>query len=340
LIGIVGDTEFEFAFLGAQDDRLAVQSADHVKGRLGFTAQGQFQEVLLDGGFEGPAQLRLNGEEAVGRTEALQALVWAAVVIIFDPQLDALARVLEAGELGADQKLLPDRGPETLDLAQGHGVVWAASDMGHAVFLQLGFEAAGAAPGGVLAAVVGEHFARRVELANGSAIDLDDRFGGGTAEQVHAGDVAGMVIEVSDEIRVTAAQPEGENVRLPELVGRGALEEAGPGDIPGPLAARGRHELGLLQALADGAGTGREQKPAAQHLGDAFDPEGGMLLLERQDLLGDRRGQFFVGRLPAGAGLQGFLPTGLVPFDPAKERVLVHVQFLAQQAQCIPALQV
>jgi hypothetical protein len=39
----ITDTEFEFALLGAEHDRLAVEPAHHVEGRLGFAAQGQFQ---------------------------------------------------------------------------------------------------------------------------------------------------------------------------------------------------------------------------------------------------------------------------------------------------------
>ena len=102
------DTEFEFALLGAEDDRLAVHAADHVEGRLGFAAQGQLQEVFLDAGLEGLAQLGLDLEEAVRRAQAVDALVRALVVVIFDPEFDALAGVLEAVELGADQELLPD----------------------------------------------------------------------------------------------------------------------------------------------------------------------------------------------------------------------------------------
>jgi hypothetical protein len=299
LVLIVGDTEFEFAFLGAQDDGLAVHAADHVEGGLGLAAQGQFQEVVLDAFFEGLAQLGLNGEEAVGRAESGDALVGPLVVVVFDPELDALAGGLEALELGADQELLPDGGPEALDLAQGHGVMGAGLDMGDAVFLEFGGEAAGAPPGGVLAAVVGEHLARGFELGDGDAIDLDDGLGGGAAEEVGSDQVAGVVIEEGDEVGIAAAQPESEDVRLPHLVGGGPLEEARAGDIALFLFGRGRHELGLLEALAHGAGAGRQEEPAAQQLGDALDAEGGVGLLESQDLLRDGGGELLVAGVTA-----------------------------------------
>jgi hypothetical protein len=54
---LITDTEFEFALLGAEHDRLAVHPSHHVKGRLGFAAQSQFQEIFLNAGFDGVAQL-------------------------------------------------------------------------------------------------------------------------------------------------------------------------------------------------------------------------------------------------------------------------------------------
>jgi hypothetical protein len=54
---LITDTEFEFALLGAEHDGLTVHPADHVERRLGFAAQGQLQEVVLDAGFDGLAQL-------------------------------------------------------------------------------------------------------------------------------------------------------------------------------------------------------------------------------------------------------------------------------------------
>jgi hypothetical protein len=329
LVLIIGDTEFELALLGAQDDRLAVHPPDHVEGGLGFAAQRQLQEIGLDAGLDGFAQFGLDGKETIRRTEAVEALVRPLVVVVFDPKLDAVPGVIEAAKLGADQVVLPDGGPKPFNLAEGHRMMRAGFDVGHAILLELGGEAAGAAPGDVLAAVVGEHLAGRFELGDGGAIDLDDRLGGGAAEQVGADDVPGMVIEEGDEVGVAAAQPEGEDVRLPHLVGRGALEETGPGKVLGFLFGRRRHEVGLLQTLADGGGAGRQQEPAAQHLGDAGDAEGGVLLFELHDFGGDGGGEFLDAVAPIGPVLQGVLAALLIPFHPMEQTVLIHPQFLA-----------
>jgi hypothetical protein len=152
---LITDTEFEFALLGAEHDGLAVHAAHHVKGRLGFAAQGQFQEVFLNAGLDGFAQLGLDLEEAVRRAHAFDALVGPLVVIVFDPEFDAFAGRLERIELGPHEEVLPDGGPEALHLAEGHGMMRPGFDVRDPILLEFGLEAAGAAPAGVLAAVVG-----------------------------------------------------------------------------------------------------------------------------------------------------------------------------------------
>jgi hypothetical protein len=196
-----------------------------------LAAQSHLQEVLLDAGLDGLAQLGLDLKEPIGRAKAFDALVGTFVVVIFDPKLDALAGGLKTLELGPGEKLLPHAFPEALDLAQGHGMMRAGFEVGDAVFLQLRFETGGAAPGGVLAAIVGEHLFGRFELGDGLAIDFDHGLGGGTAEEIGADHEARVIIQKGDHIGITATQPEGEDVRLPHLIGRGPLEEAWSGEI-------------------------------------------------------------------------------------------------------------
>jgi hypothetical protein len=145
LVLLIADTEFEFAFFGAEHDGLALHAPHHIERRLRFAAQSQFQKVFLNAGLDGFTQFALDLKEAVGGAEALDALVGSLMVVMFDPELDPLARRLEAVELGADQKVLPDGGPEAFDLAERHRVLRPGFKMGHMVFLQLRFKAAGAA---------------------------------------------------------------------------------------------------------------------------------------------------------------------------------------------------
>ena len=327
----IGDTELELALLGAEHDGLAVHAADHVEGCLGFAAQRQFEEVVGNALLDRGAQLILDLKEAVGGAQAADALMGPLVVVVFDPELDALPGDVEAVELGADEEVLPDRGPEALDLAQGHGVLGPGLEVRDAILLEFRREAAGAAPGSVLAAVVGEHLLGRLELAGGDAIDLDDGLGRGAAEQVRADDEAGVIIHEGDEVGVTPAEAEREDVGLPHLVGRGPLEEAGPGDIALLGRHRGRHQPGLVQALAHGLGTGREEEDPAQELGDALDAEGRVLLFERDDLLGDGGRELGLGGTGVPLGLQASLAELAVAADPDRQAAGANGHLLADQ---------
>jgi hypothetical protein len=201
----IGEFEFEFAFLGAQDDGLSLHAADHVEGSARLAAQGHLQQVFLDARFDGLAQCGLDLKEAIGRAQAADTLVRTLVIVIFDPASDALARRFKTFELGASEKLLPEAGPEALDLAQRHRVLWAGFEVRDAVLLQLRFETGGAAPRSVLAAIVGQHLFGRLELGDGLTVHFDDRFGGGTAEEIGADQEARVIIQESDDVSVASA---------------------------------------------------------------------------------------------------------------------------------------
>jgi hypothetical protein len=135
-------------------------------------------------------------------------------------------------------------------------------EVGHTVLLEFRLEAADPAPVGVLASVVGEHLLGWTELAGRNAVDLDHGLGRGTTEQVGAHHEPGVIIHEPDEVGVTATQPEGEDVRLPHLVGCGPFEEARAGDIallPGLLLG---HQVGLVQPPAHGLRAGGQEEPS------------------------------------------------------------------------------
>lgn len=232
VIVLITDTEFKFALLGPEHDGLAVHTPDHVERRLRFAAQRQLQQVLLDAGLDRLAEFGLDLKEAVRRAQAFDALVGPLVVIMFDPELDAFPSGFEGIELSAHEEVLPDRGPEPFDLAKRHGMLWPRLEVLHAILLQHRFEAAGAAPSGVLPAIVREHLLGRLILAHRHAIDFDHRRGGGAAEKIRPHDEPGVIIHKGDEIRVTPPEAERKDVRLPHLIGRGPLEEAGPDHVP------------------------------------------------------------------------------------------------------------
>jgi hypothetical protein len=199
------DREFEFSFFGPENDGLPFHAADHVEGGFGLAAQSHLQQVVGDAGLDGFAQLTGYFKEAVGWAQTFDALMGPLVIIILDPKADALAGRLEAFELGPREELLPDAGPEPLDLAEGHGVMRTGLEVGDAVLFKLGLEAGSAAPTGVLASVIRQHLLGRVELAHGGAEDFQDVFGRLAAEQIGPDQETGIIIHEADEIGIASA---------------------------------------------------------------------------------------------------------------------------------------
>jgi hypothetical protein len=282
------DAEPQFSLLGAQHDRLPLHAPDHVEGRLRAAAQGHLEGVLADALLDGLAQLVLDLKEAIRRAEPADALVGALVVVMLDPEPDALARLLEVIKLRPPEELSPDRVPKPLHLAEGHRVVRPRADVRHPVLGHLVLETARPTPGGILAPVVGEHLLGHTKLPGRPPIDLNDRLRRLAAEQVNADDEPRVVVEEGDEVGIAATQPEAEDVALPHLVGRRPLKEPWLARVAlGPPHHR-LDELLLVQGSPYRLRTRLHEEPAPQHLGDPFDPPALVGLLEGHNLLAHR----------------------------------------------------
>jgi len=153
------------------------------------------------------------------------------VIVIFDPKPYALAGRVEAFELSPGEELLPDRFPKALDLAESHRVVRPGFEVVRAVLLHLGLETGDTTPVDVLPPVVGEHLFGWLVLCCCDSEHLQYVLRRMTAEQIGSHHVAGVIIHEPDEVGVPAAEPEGEDVALPHLVGRRSLKETRPHQI-------------------------------------------------------------------------------------------------------------
>lgn len=276
---VVVNAEFELSLFGPEHHRLAFHAADHVEGRARLAPQGHLQQVFLDTRFDRLAQFARDFKIAIRRAKSADALVGLAMVVILDPELDPLAGRFKAVELGADQEVLPDRGPEPFDFAQGHRVLRAALDMDDALLFHLRLKATGPAPGGILRTVVGEHFLRRLILAGRPPVDLDHRLCRRAAEEISADHKARVIIHERDEIGIAPAQPEGEDIGLPQLVGRGPLKEARPGQVAPGLGALLVHQPRLVQPGAHRLRAGLQEEHPPQNLRDPLDAPPGFCCL-------------------------------------------------------------
>jgi hypothetical protein len=99
-------------------------------------------------------------EEAVGRHEPIERLVRPLEVVVAEIVLEPALGVDDVREHRATEKLVPERLPEALDLAQRLGMLRSAADVVDAHPRQLLLEFGLAAPHRVLPSVVGQHLGR------------------------------------------------------------------------------------------------------------------------------------------------------------------------------------
>ena len=240
------DEHFHFTLLGTNDHGLLAHPPHHVERTVRLSSQRQFQHVLLDAALDDLAQFLGDGKEPIGRTQPLQGLVRPLVVVVLYPQPHPLAGRLEAVELRAHQKLLPDGFPEAFDLAQSHGMMGPAFDVVDPILAQLRLEAGRASPTRVLTALIGEHFFGHTVLRDRRAVYLQHVLRRLAAKHVQPHHVAGVIVDKADEVGVLASQTEGKDIGLPHLVGSGPLEEARFGWIALGLAPRFFEQLLLM----------------------------------------------------------------------------------------------
>jgi hypothetical protein len=314
------DKHLHLTLLGPDHHRLLAQAAHHVERALGLPAERELEHVLLDAALDDLPELLRDGKEAIGRAEPLQGLVGPPVVVVLHPEPDPRAGRLEAVELRALEELLPEGLPEALDLAQRHGMVRPALQVVHPILLELGLEPRGPAPARVLPALIGKHLLRDAVLRHRPAVDLQDVLRRLAAEDVQPHHVAGVVVEEADQVGVLAAQPEGEDVGLPELVRRGALEEARPGGIPLGFGARLLEELVRVEGAADRLPAHGQKQDAPQELADLLDPEVGLAPLELEGLPLHRGGHLGPRASRPPLPLQARFPLGAIPAHPRPER--------------------
>jgi hypothetical protein len=290
--------------------------------------QRQLQHVLLQAALDDLPQLLGDGKEAIGGTQPLQGLMGPAVVVVLHPQPDPLAGRLEAVELRAHQELLPDGFPEAFDLAQGHGMVRAAFDVVHPLLPQLRLEPGGPAPTRVLAPLIGEHLFGHAVLRHRPAEHLQHVLRRLAAEHVQPHHVTGVIVEKADEVGVLAAQPEGEDIGLPHLVGCGTFEEARLRGVTLGFGARCLEELVFVQGAAHRFAAHRQKQYAPQELADLLDPHVGMAPLEVDDFRLHRRGHFRPLTVrTCRLRLQARFPLGAVHPHPLAQRTVAHAHF-------------
>lgn len=213
------------AALGCNRHALVPQLPRQVEGLAQRLLQRELLRVQLHRGLDRRPHLRRRAEESVCRDESRNSLVRPAEVVAVDEEGQPPHAVVEVGEDGPREELVPQRLPEALHLPQRLRVVRAALDVPNPLPLQLRLEGRLSPPRRVLPPVVGQRFLGHAECGNPALESFQHELclllvGDGVADD----EAAVVVHEDGDVEPLVPPQQEGEDVRLPQLIRRGPLE--------------------------------------------------------------------------------------------------------------------
>ena len=202
---------------GGRDAEVLVAQATHqVERLLRRLLLGEAQRIGLHLRFDGGADVRRRPEEAIGRHQTLDALMRALEVVVLDEQPEAPQAVREVSEHCLAQKLLPQRLPKSLDLAERLGMLRTALAVCDAVSAELLLKLGLTAPRRVLATLVGEHLPRLPVLRDAALESLDEQTRFLVVGHRPRHQVARVVVHEANQVHtLMAAQLEREDVALP-----------------------------------------------------------------------------------------------------------------------------
>lgn len=156
----VADVDLE-SFLAGRDRQLLIaELTDDVKRLSRRLLERESQCIGRDRALDFRAYVRRGLEEAIGRDEPVERLVWPLKVVVRQVVYEPLLRIGRMREDSAAEKLVPQRLPESLDLAERLRVLRSTADVVNARPNQQLFEFGLAAPHRVLPSIVGQHFDR------------------------------------------------------------------------------------------------------------------------------------------------------------------------------------
>ena len=152
--------DLEALLAGGDRQPLIAELPDDVKRFSRRLVERESELVRGDLALDLGTHVRTGAEVAVGGHQTVKRLVRPLEVVVADEVLEAVLRVGHVREDRAAEKLVPQRLPEALYLAECLRVLGSTADVVDSEPRERLLEFGLAAPHGVLASVVGEHLVR------------------------------------------------------------------------------------------------------------------------------------------------------------------------------------
>jgi hypothetical protein len=211
---------------GCCDAELPIaQLAHEVEGLLRRLLASKPQRVGFDRLLHRVAHLLRSPEESVGGHEPLERLVRTMEVVVIDEEREPPFAIRVVGEDRPRQKLVPQRLPESLDLAQRLRVLRPALHVTDPVATQQLLEGRLAPPRRVLPPLIGQDLFRRAVACQRPFERFEHQLGLLVMRQRVSDHEARVIVHEADQVQtLVPAQQECEEVRLPHLIGQRSLE--------------------------------------------------------------------------------------------------------------------
>jgi hypothetical protein len=211
---------------GRGDRKVPIAEPPHQVERLSWRLlERQAERVLLHALLDRLSHVLRSPEKAVGGDQPRQRLVRPLEIVAVDEEPDPSAAVDEVRKHRALQKLVPQRLPESLHLAEGLRMLRPRADVPDPKSPELALKVRLAAPGRVLPAVIGQKLLGRAVLGDAARQGLHHQLRALVVCQRVAHDEARVVVHERRQINsLVASQEKRENVRLPELIRRSPFE--------------------------------------------------------------------------------------------------------------------
>jgi hypothetical protein len=212
--------------LRRRDRQLSIaQLAHEVEGLLRRPLVRHAKRVVRDALLDRRTHLRRRAKESIRRHETLDALMRTMEVVGVDEELDPSLTVGEVREDRLREKLVPERLPEALDLAERLRMLRPTLDVTDALASQLLLEFRLASPRRVLPTLVGEDLARSAVGCDSPSQRLHHELASLMVRECVRDEKTRVVVHEAREVQpVVASQQKREDVRLPHLIRLRALE--------------------------------------------------------------------------------------------------------------------
>lgn len=166
----VADVDLQPLLAGGDRQPLITELTDDVKRLAWRLLEREPQLVRRDSSLDLRAHVRRRFEEAIRRHETVERLVRPLEVVVADEVIEPVLRIHDVCEHRAAEKLVPQRLPEPLHLAERLRMLWPTADVLNPHPRQRLFELRPSPPHGVLPTVVRQHF-RGLAIRRNTALE-------------------------------------------------------------------------------------------------------------------------------------------------------------------------